>query len=278
MDTVVAEVIGDIALVVVASSLFGAVARRCGQPAVIGQILAGPMLRPSLLGRLPGHLTGRLFSHQVLPYLTVLAQVAVVIFMFSVGYEIEFRSVRGHGRAVPLVAAAALLVPMSLGIACVLLLRPDLATMGERSSGHSFVLFMGVATSITALPVLAAIVRERSLAGTTAGVIATAAAGIMDVAAWLVLAAALVGTSSSGKLPWLTTVLVTSGFVAVMLLAVRPGLSCWMGRSQSVMSSPVLTILVLMALITTLMTGPLLSQIRPSRAERPTAAERLTNT
>jgi Kef-type K+ transport system membrane component KefB len=239
LDTVVAEVIGDITLVVVVSSLLGAVARRCGQPTVIGQILAGLLLGPSLLGRLPGHLTGHLFSHQVLPYLTVLAQVAVVIFMFSVGYEIEFRSVRGHGRAIPLVAAAALLVPMSLGMACVLIFRTDLLAMGERSTGHSFVLFIGVATSITALPVLAAIMRERNLAGTTAGAIATSAAGIMDVSAWLVLAAALVGTSGSAKLPWLITVLLTGGFVAVMLLAVRPALSWWTGRSQSLVSSQV---------------------------------------
>lgn len=245
MDRVAAEVIGAIAVVVALSSLLGAAARRCGQPTVIGQILTGILLGPSLLGRLPGHVTSRLFPDQVIPYLTVLAQVAVVIFMFAVGYEIELKSLRGRGRAVPLVAASALLVPMSLGMACVLLLRPDFAALGERSVGHSFVLFMGVATSITALPVLAAIVRERGLAGTTAGVVAMAAAGIMDVSAWLVLAAALVGTSHSTSLSMPVTLLLTSGFVAVMLLVVRPVLSWWMRRPQSVMSNPVAIAFVL---------------------------------
>jgi Kef-type K+ transport system membrane component KefB len=238
LDTIVAEVIGDIALVIVVSSPLGAAARWCGQPTIIGQILAGLLLGPSLLGRLPGHLTSHLFPHQVLPYLTVLAQVAVVIFMFTVGYEIEFKWLRGHGRVVPLVAASALLVPMGLGVACVLAFQPEFSAIGQQHDGRSFLLFMGVATSMTALPVLAAIVRERGLAGTTAGVIATAASGIMDVLAWLVLAGALIGTRHSAKLPWLAALLLITGFVAVMLFAVRPALSWWISRSQSPLSHP----------------------------------------
>jgi Kef-type K+ transport system membrane component KefB len=239
MDSVVTAVIGDIAVVFVVSSLLAAVARRCGQPAVIGQILTGIVLGPSLLGRLPGHLTSHLFPHQALPYLNVLSQVAVVIFMFAVGYEIELGSLRGHGRAVPLVALGALAVPMGLGIVCVLLLRPEFATMGVGHEGRSFVLFMGAAMSITALPVLAAIVRERDLAGTTAGVIATATAGIMDVLAWLVLAAALVGTGHSGHFSLPVMVLLLGCFVVAMLSVVRPAVSWWTNRRQSVLSSPV---------------------------------------
>jgi Kef-type K+ transport system membrane component KefB len=239
LDSIVAVVIGDIALVFVIASLLGAAARKCGQPAVIGQILTGVVLGPSLLGRLPGHLTSHLFPGDALPYLNVLSQVAVAVFMFAVGYEIEFGSIRGHGRVVPLVALGALLVPMGLGIACVLLLRPEFASIGMGHEGRSFVLFMGVAMSITALPVLAAIVRERNLAGTTAGVIATAAAGIMDVLAWLVLAAALIGTGHSGRFSLPVTVLLIGCFAVVMLGVVRPALSWWTNRRQSVLSSPV---------------------------------------
>jgi K+:H+ antiporter len=237
LDSIVAAVIGDIALVFVIASLLGVAARKCGQPAVIGQILTGVVLGPSLLGRLPGHLTSHLFPSDALPYLNVLSQVAVVVFMFTVGYEIEFGSIRGHGRVVPLVALGALLVPMGLGIACVLLLRPEFASIGMGHEGRSFVLFMGVATSITALPVLAAIVRDRNLAGTTAGVIATAAAGIMDVLAWLVLAAALIGTGHSVRFSLPVTVVLIGCFVVVMLGVVRPALSWWTNRSQPVLSS-----------------------------------------
>ena len=239
MDAIIADVIGDIALVFVIASLLGALARKCGQPAVIGQILTGVILGPSLLGRLPGHLTSHLFPSHALPYLNVLAQVAVVIFMFAVGYEIEFGALRAHGRVVPLLALGALLVPMGLGIGSAALFRPEFASIGIGHEGRSFVLFMGVATSITALPVLASIVRDRSLAGTTAGVIATAAAGIMDALAWLVLAAALIGTGHSGPFSLPVMVLLLGCFVVVMLVAVRPTVMWWTSRRQSVLSSPV---------------------------------------
>jgi Kef-type K+ transport system membrane component KefB len=236
---VAATVIGDIALVLVVSSLLGALARRCGQPTVIGQILTGVLLGPSLLGRLPGHLTAHLFPHSALPSLTSLAQVAVVTFMFTVGYELDFGAIRERGRSVPLVAAAALAVPMGLGIACVLLYRSGFAAIGEPRDGRSFVLFMGVAVSITAMPVLASIVRERGLAGTTAGTVATAVAASMDVLAWLVLAAALIGTRQSGRFSWPVTLVLTVGFVVVMLVAVRPALTWWTSRSESLLSNPV---------------------------------------
>jgi Kef-type K+ transport system membrane component KefB len=237
---VAATVLGDIALVIVVSSLLGALARRCGQPTVIGQILTGVLLGPSLLGRLPGHLTAHLFPPAVLPSLTSLAQVAVVTFMFSVGYELDFSALRERGRTVPAVAAAALLVPMGLGIACVLLYRSGFTGIGEPHEGRSFLLFMGVAMSITAMPVLAAMIRERGLAGTTVGTIATAVAGSMDVLAWLVLAAALIGTGQSGLFSWPVTLLLTACFVVVMLVAVRPALAWWTGRRQSLLSNPVM--------------------------------------
>jgi Kef-type K+ transport system membrane component KefB len=239
VNAIIADVIGDIALVFVTASLLGAGARKCGQPAVVGQILTGVILGPSLLGRLPGHLTSHLFPGSALPCLSVLSQVAVVIFMFAVGYDIEFGALRAHGRVVPLVALGALIVPMGLGMASVLVFRREFASLGIAHDGRSFVLFMGVATSITALPVLAAIVRHRDLAGTTAGVIATAAAGIMDVLVWLVLAAALVGTGGAGPFPLPITVLLLACFVAVMLVVVRPAMSWWTNRPRSVLSSPV---------------------------------------
>jgi len=240
VNSTATTVIGDIALVIAISTLLGAVLRRVGQPAVIGQMLTGILLGPSLLGRLPGHLTNHLFPPSVLPALTTLAQVGVVVFMFTVGYEIDFGSLRGRGRTVPLIAASALLVPMSLGIACVLVFRSRFVALGEVHSGRSFVLFMGVAVSITALPVLAALIRERDLAGTPIGIISTAAAGIMDVLAWLLLAAALIGTGHGARFSLPATILLTCGFVVVMLAVVRPALSWSTSRSQSILSSPVL--------------------------------------
>jgi len=245
VDSLIADVIGDVALVLVASSLAGAVARRCRQPAVVGQILAGILLGPSLLGRLPGHLTSRLFPPAALPYLTVIAQVAVAVFMFVVGYELDWASFRRGYRPALMVATGALVVPMALGSGSALAFRSEFAALGQSNFGHSFILFMGVATSITALPVLAAILRERSISGTTAAVTATTAAGIMDVAAWTALAAALAGTAGGSARPWPVTLALIIGFTMVMLLAVRPALRWWFHRSQAVLANQLPVALVL---------------------------------
>ncbi|HET9895058.1 MAG TPA: cation:proton antiporter [Streptosporangiaceae bacterium] len=239
MDNLIADVIGDIALVLVLSSIFGAIARRCGQPAVVGQILSGIALGPSILGRLPGGLTARFFPVQVLPYLGVIAQVAVAIFMFGVGYELTVRSFRDNYRPAVLVAIGALFVPMLLGAGTVPALRSSYARLGQSNFSHSFILFMGVATSITALPVLAAIMRERGISGTVAGATATMAAGIMDVIAWTVFAAALVGTAAKAGRPWPVTLLLVSLFALVMLLAVRRVLGWWIRRPGSVLANQV---------------------------------------
>lgn len=238
MDILTADVLGDVALVFVVSALLGAVALRFGQPAVIGQILTGILLGPSVLGRLPGDATSRLFPPHVLPSLTVLSQLAVTIFMFAVGYEIDLARVRGNGRVVPLVMVSALAVPVSLGIMLVLLFRSDFTAIGAVQQGRSFLLFMGVVTSITALPVLASIVRERGLVGTTVGVTATAAAGGMDAMAWLLLAGALVGVGHSGRPLWVVALAVGS-FAAIMLTVVPLGLSWWTRRTASIFYNPV---------------------------------------
>ncbi len=167
--------------------------------------------------------------------------------MFTVGYEIDFRPLRGGRLAAPLVVAAgALLVPLGLGSGLAIAGRQAFTAIGQApADGRSFVVFMGVATSITALPVLASIVRERGLAGTAVGTIATGAAGIMDVTAWLLLAVALTGTRAAESRPWPVTVLLLAGFVALMLGAVRPVLRWWIRRPATVLSNQVPLALVL---------------------------------
>jgi len=256
MDVLIADVIGDIALVLVASWLMGALARKCGQPAVVGQILAGIALGPSLVGRLPGHLTTRLFPSAALPSLTVLANVAVVIFMFAVGYELDLRSLRGQRRAAPFVATSGLLLPLGLGIAAAVAFRSRFNALGSPHSSRVFVLYMGVVLAITALPVLAAIVREQGMAGTRAGITATAAAGLMDAGAWLLLAVAAASTvHKQGRPPWLTLLLLCA-FAAGMLWAVRPLLRWWLRRRVSALAS-VLPIALFLALASAWVTASL---------------------
>ena len=239
MDILIADVLGEIALVLVVSSLLGAIAQRCGQPRVIGQILAGVLLGPTFLGRLPGHLTGHLFPKQDLVPLNVLANVAIVIFMFVVGYELDLGLLRGHRRGAPVIAALALLSPLALGIGAVFAFHSGFESLGgPHHLTRSFVLFMGVAVSITALPVLAAIVRERGIAGTRAGTISLSSAAIMDALAWLLLAAALVGTAGRPNRPLAVTIALLAGFAVAMLAVVRPAVRWWMTQRASVLTSP----------------------------------------
>jgi Kef-type K+ transport system membrane component KefB len=172
--------------------------------------------------------------------MSVLANVAVVIFMFVVGYELEVRSLHGIRRIPLMVAGGALLVPMALTIGALFAFRAGFESVGgPHHMSRSFVLFMCVALSITALPVLASIVRERGIAGTTIGNTATAAAGIMDIVAWLVLAAALTGNAHKPGRPLAVTVVLLVAFAVTMLVVVRPVLRWWIRRKRSVLSSQV---------------------------------------
>jgi Kef-type K+ transport system membrane component KefB len=236
VDALIGDAIGDIAVVLLVSWLAGALARKVGQPAVVGQLLAGIALGPSLLGRLPGHLVIRLFPNSVIPSLTVVANVGIVLFMFVVGYELDLRSLRAQRRVVPFVAFGGLLLPLGLGIAAAEVFRSRYNALGQPHSSQAFALYLGVAASITALPVLAAILRERGLAGTRVGVTATAAAGIMDVGAWLLLALAVAATThKAGRLSAVTVALLCV-FVALMLLGVRPALRRWLRQPALVLS------------------------------------------
>jgi K+:H+ antiporter len=235
LDAVTTAVIGDIAVIVVVSSALGKVASRLGQPAVVGQILAGILLGPSVLGRLPGNPTAVLFPTEARPFLMVLSQVAIVLFMFAAGYAVDVRLLRSRGRHALLIAVAALVVPMATGASAAALLHNALERFDPaQAGGWPFLLFMAVATSITALPVLAAIVAERQLSGTQVGTIAITVAGLMDVGAWIALAVAFAGTGRSGGWPWPVGLLLVVGLAAAMILLVRPVLTWWMIQRSAV--------------------------------------------
>lgn len=239
MSHLTATVLGDVALVVLVSWLFGGLARRLGQPTVIGQILAGIALGPTLLGRLPGDPSGHLFPTEARPFLSVLSQIAVVLFMFVAGYEIDFRTFRA-GRTAVSVAVAGLLVPMALVLGAVALGGGLFSAVDPaHADQRSFAMFMAVAVSITALPVLAAIVRERGAAGTPAGTVAIAAAGFMDVAAWLVLAAVLSDSGKATRWSWPVALALLAAFTVFVLGVVRPGLRWWLERPATLLSNPV---------------------------------------
>jgi len=223
LNHVIAFVLLDIAIVVVAARLVGRLFRRLGQPAVIGEIVAGIALGPTLLGAFPGQLDQVLFPADVRPYLSVIAQLGLALFMFIVGLEVDLSLIRGRQRIAGAVAAGSIVLPFALGAGIALILYPlHTQAQGETVNPLAFVLFLGVAMSITALPVLARILTERGMQRTPIGVLALACAAIDDVLGWSLLAivvAVAAGGSVGGALVimgW--TVL----FVLVMIFVVRP--------------------------------------------------------
>jgi Kef-type K+ transport system membrane component KefB len=255
---IVSYVLLDVAVVVVAARLGGRLFVRLGQPAVIGEIVAGIALGPTLLGLLPGDLDVLLFPTEVRPYLNVLANIGVALFMFIVGLEVDLSLIRGRQRTAGSVAVGAVVLPLALGAAAAVVLFPyhDHSADGKPIEPLAFVLFIGVAMSITALPVLARILTERGMQRTPTGVLALACAVIDDVLGWTLLAV-VVAVAAGGNPGGVGVIIgLTAAFALAMFLVVRPLLArlvAWhrtAGRLTPDMLAVVLAGLLLSAWIT----------------------------
>jgi Kef-type K+ transport system membrane component KefB len=218
----------QIIVILVAARLTGALVRRLGQPQVVGEMIAGIALGPSLLGAQLPQVAGVLFPAGSLGFLNTLSQIGLVVFMFLVGLELDPKVVRERGRSALLISHASIVAPFLLGATLAIVLYPTLA--GTRVTFTGFALFMGAAMSVTAFPVLARILSERRLIRTTIGALAIACAAIDDVTAWCILAAVVVivratgGGAAGAELPFWITLGGSAAFVAFMLTAGRRAL------------------------------------------------------
>ena len=175
-----------LAVITVTARLAGAVFARLNQPPVIGEVVGGILLGPSLLGRVAPALQGAIFPADVVPVLGAIAQAGVILYMFLVGLELDLRLLRTSIRNTIVIALSAIIVPFAVGVLLALVLRDSLAAPSiDRAS---FVLFTGVALSITAFPVLARILQDRGMQRTPLGTLALTCAAINDAIAWSLLA------------------------------------------------------------------------------------------
>ena len=157
----------QIFIIIVATRLFGSLFRKIGQPAVVGETVAGIILGPSLLGLLFPDAFHFIFPVESLPNLRFLSQIGLILFMFIVGLELDNRLLRKQAFEAVIISHASILIPFSLGIFLSLFLYPHYAS--PQTGFYPFALFMGIAMSITAFPVLARIIRDRKLNGYQAG-------------------------------------------------------------------------------------------------------------
>jgi K+:H+ antiporter len=202
----------DLAVVIVAARLLGSVARRLGQPPVIGEVLAGVLLGPSLFG---DGFSAAVFPADTRPFLTALGNVGVAMFMFVVGLELERTLLRGRGRVAATVSVTSILLPFAGGAVLALTL-----TDHAGADRLGFVLFIGAAMSVTAFPVLARILTDRGMHRTPLGVLALTCAAIDDVLAWSLLAVVVVLSGNAGSEQWLIVLLPL--YVVLMFWGVRP--------------------------------------------------------
>ncbi|MFE6612076.1 cation:proton antiporter [Amycolatopsis sp. NPDC057786] len=200
--------------------LLGVLARRLGQPPVIGEILGGILLGPTLAD---GAVTRALFPLEVRPAMTVLADVGICVFMVFVGLHVDRGLLRGHGRIMSTISISAVVVPFLAGV----LLASVLADRHADGGGLVFTLFMGAALACTAFPVLARILRDRDLLDTPIGGLALACAALDDVLIWSLLAvvAAIAGAGTDPA-----RVLLVVPMVVVLLTVVRPLTKRWLRR------------------------------------------------
>ncbi|WEP01018.1 cation:proton antiporter (plasmid) [Streptomyces sp. FXJ1.172] len=218
-----------LAAMVLLACLLGALARQLGQPAVIGEVLAGIALGPTLFH---GAIAKGLFPHDIRPLLSALAAVGVAVFMFLVGMEWDAAMIRGSGSLAATVSLSSILLPFGLGLLLALYLMGDYGT-GDKTS---FMLFIGISMSITAFPVLARILTDRRMTHTPLGVMALACASIDDVLAWSLLAAVVAISGSVGPDQW--RILLAVPYLLGMLFVVRPLLQRYAARKPGLRLTP----------------------------------------
>ncbi|MBV8051673.1 MAG: cation:proton antiporter [Acidobacteriaceae bacterium] len=207
----------------------GWIATKLGQVRVIGQIIGGIVVGPSLVGRFFPHVYAALFPNGSLAAFEVLSTLGLILFLFIVGTEIDLNELYGQRTLITLTSSISILLPFCIAVVVAYPLQARFAPRGIPSS--TFILFVGISMSITAFPVLAKILEERGLLGSSLGTIAISCAAVDDVVAWLLLAVALtLERSSNSPASLLLRLLALIAYVAVMFRVVRPIASRWQRR------------------------------------------------
>jgi Kef-type K+ transport system membrane component KefB len=215
----------DVAVILVAARAGAVLFERFGQPAVIGEIVAGLALGPTLLGALPGDPSSELFPADALAVLKLIGQIGLVLFMFTVGWDLDLRVVRRREGAAAAVSIASIVLPFALGLGLAVHLHPDHDVVaGTEVPFWPFALFLGASLALTAFPVLARILQETRLAATPLGTLVLTAAAVDDLVGWSILAVALAVLASSGAWEYVRIVVESALFVAAIVFVVRPAL------------------------------------------------------
>ncbi len=236
-----------IAIIIVARGI-GFFFRKMGQPVVIGEILAGIILGPSLLGTYFPEFSNFLFAKDSLGGLQILSQVGLVLFMFVIGMELNLKVLKNTAYEATVISHASIIIPFALGIGLAYYLYPSFAP--ENIPFSSFSLFIGISMSITAFPVLARIVQEKGLHKTKIGALSLICAAINDITAWCLLAVIIAVVKAGSFASSIYTIVFAIAYVFLMISVVRPFLKKIVSSSKSDISlNKTLVVIVFLVLL-----------------------------
>ena len=215
-----AILLAQIITILIAARFFGFICKKIGQPTVVGEIIAGIVLGPSLIGMyFPSFFTA-LFPVASLGNLQVLSQIGLVLFMFIVGMELDLKVLKNKAHDAVIISHASIIIPFALGMGLAYFIYTSFAPMGVKFS--SFGLFLGIAMSITAFPVLARIIQEKGIQKTRLGTIVIACAATDDITAWCLLALVIAIVKAGSFVSSLYTVFLAVLYIFLMIKIVRP--------------------------------------------------------
>jgi Kef-type K+ transport system membrane component KefB len=215
-----AILLAQIITIILVARFFGWVFRKIGQPSVIGEMVAGIVLGPSLIGMYFPEFSATLFPKESLGNLQFLSQIGLILFMFVIGMELDLKVLKNKAHESVVISHASIVIPFALGLTLAYFIYHTFAPIGVEFS--SFGLFMGIAMSITAFPVLARIVQERGLQKTKLGTIAITCAAADDITAWCILAVVIAIVKAGSFTSSLYVIGLAIVYVIVMLKIVRP--------------------------------------------------------
>lgn len=218
-----ALLLAQIVTIILVAKLFGWVCVKLKQPSVIGEMIAGIVLGPSLFGLYFPELSGFIFPKESLPNLQFLSQIGLILFMYIVGMELDLSVLRKKAHDAVVISHASIIIPFALGVGLSYFIYKEFAPDGIQFS--SFALFIAIAMSITAFPVLARIVQERNLHKTKIGTVVITCAAADDITAWCILAAVIAVVKAGSFSGSVFVIIMAIVYVFIMIKAVRPFLA-----------------------------------------------------
>jgi Kef-type K+ transport system membrane component KefB len=214
------QILLQLIVILLVVQIFGFLCKYIGQPVVIGEILGGLALGPTLLGAISPQVEKALFPASALPTLQTLGDIGLVLYMFSLGTHIDTSSLQRQGRKTSVVSLGSVLLPLLLGGGLAFFFYPQFG--GAKANLISFTLMLGTAMAITAFPVLARILEERRMLLTDIGALAMLCAAINDIAGWCLLAVVVAIIHATGPVSVVSILAFLAIFVGVMFGVVRP--------------------------------------------------------